>query len=125
MIKKVSGIWMDSKRAIIIASENRSNIGEFNVVATIDCDNHEDADYKNDRVEQSRESLENKKYFKAIATYVDEDDSIFIFGPGKAQEQFKNFLAEDQNFNPKDIELGTSDKISEAEMKAKVKVHFS
>jgi stalled ribosome rescue protein Dom34 len=125
MKNNVSAVWMDAKTANIFATADRSSIGEFDLIATEVCDNHDNAVFKNERVEQSRDDQEQKKYFKAIAAHVQNDDTIFIFGPGKAQEQFKNFLEDYQNFNTKQIELGTSDKISEGEMAILASNHFN
>jgi stalled ribosome rescue protein Dom34 len=124
MGKKVSGVWMDSKNAFIIASSDRTINTDYDIVAKVQCEDHEDKTFKNERVEQSRDDQEQKKYFKEIAAHISGDESIFIFGPGKAQEQFKNFLEDYQNFNSKEIELDASDKLSDSEMKAKVKYHF-
>jgi stalled ribosome rescue protein Dom34 len=122
--KKVVGVWMDYKHAVIIAAEHFAASGNFSVLEKVVCDNHDDDVFKNEKVNQSKETQELKKYFKEIAGHIDEAASIYIFGPGKSQEQFKNFLEDYQNFKNKDIELGTSDKISENQMVAKVKEHF-
>ena len=122
--KKVAGVWMDSKHAFVIANEGFSADGEYDVVSKVNCDGHDDDNYKNDRVEQSKETAELKKYFKEIANHIDEVNEIYIFGPGKSQEQFKNFLKDNQNFDQKHIELGTSDKITENQMIAQVRNHF-
>jgi stalled ribosome rescue protein Dom34 len=118
--KNQSGVWMDNNHAFIISQ----NEGSFEVTASIQCDDHEGATYKNDRVEQSKDNQETKKYFKEIAGHISDAHSIFIVGPGKAQEQFKNFLEDYQNFNTKELALGSSDKISQAEMIELVKNHF-
>ena len=122
--KKVSGVWMDSQKAYVISTANETVVGNFEIISEIESDSHEDSDYKNDRAEQSRDNHDQKKYFKAIAAALNNDQEIFVFGPGKAQEQFKNFLEDYQNFNTKNITLGTSDKLSKNEMIAKVAAHF-
>ena len=116
---------MDSRHAFVIANEGFSADGEYDVVSKVKCDGHEDDNHKNDRVEQSKESAELKKYFKELANHIDEVNEIYIFGPGKSQEQFKNFLKDNQNFDQKHIELGTSDKITENQMIAQVRNHFN
>jgi stalled ribosome rescue protein Dom34 len=115
-----TGVWMDNNNAYIIAKENEA----FAVQARITCDDHDGATYKNDRVEQSKDDQEQKKYFKEIAAQLSNADSIYIVGPGKAQEQFKHFLEDYQNFNLKDVALGSSDHLNEHEMIEKVKHYF-
>ena len=122
--KNVVGVWMDYKHAFIIATSNRKIGGDYTMVKKIECGDHEDDNYKNERVELSKDTLELKKYFKAISEEIDQNNAIFIFGPGKAQEEFKNVLKDNHQFSSKDIELGTSDKISINQMIARVKEHF-
>lgn len=122
--KKVVGVWMDHQHAFVISTSNRSKGGEYDVIHKINRSGHEEDNFKNERVELSKETLELKKYFKAIAAEIIHDDAIFIFGPGKAQEEFKNMLKDDHHFDSKDIKLGTSDKITNNQMIAKVKDHF-
>ena len=122
--KKVVGVWMDFQHAFIISTDNRTTGADYAMLKKIERDGHEDDNYKNERVELSKDKSELKKYFKAIADEIDQDHSIFIFGPGKAQEEFKNALEDNQHFASKDIVLGTSDKISVNQMVAKVKDHF-
>ena len=122
--KKVVGVCMDYQRAVVISTDSRKIGADFEKQKEIDRDGHEEEQYKNERVELSKEKLELKRYFKAIADEIDQDDAIFIFGSGKAQEEFKNFLAEMHQFSSKEIILGTSDKISVKQMIAKTKDHF-
>lgn len=122
---KVSGVWMDQKHAYVIASPDKSASGDFDIFAEVKCEDHDDDAYKNEKVNQSKETQELKKYFKEIASFIDDVQSIYIFGPGQAQEQFKNFLKDYQNFDEKEIKLGTSDKISENQMIAKTKAFFN
>jgi stalled ribosome rescue protein Dom34 len=114
------GVWMDANHAFVI-SKNENN---FSVNASINCGDHDGATFKNEHVEQSKENQEQKKYFEEIASHISNAHSIYIVGPGKAQEQFKNFLEDYQNFNAKEIALGASDKISQAEMIELVVEHF-
>jgi hypothetical protein len=48
-----------------------------------------------------------------------------IFGAGKAQEQFKNFLMEDAHFKTKKITIDSADTLTDPQMIAKVRDFFS
>jgi stalled ribosome rescue protein Dom34 len=122
--KKVIGVWMDSTQAHIIATNDGSASGEFGIIAEIKSGNHEDARYKNEKSDMAREHEDQKKFFKEIASHITDANTIFVFGPGQAQEQFHNFLDDYQNFNTKKIELGTANKLTHNEMIAKVRIHF-
>lgn len=124
MSNKVVGVWMDNKHALVVGTENRSKTGDFELIKKIECDDHEGENYKNEKVSLSREALENKKYYKEIAQEIDDCHSIYIFGPGKAQEQFKNVLEDMGQFKGKNIELGSSDKLSLNQIIDRVKAHF-
>lgn len=113
---------MDSQHAFIISSEDYTPHGEFEVKAKVKCESHKKDDYKNDRVEMTKENAELKKYFKEISNNLVEVNNVYVFGPGKAQEQFKNFL-KDQHTQMV-VELDTADGLSEHQMVAKVKKHF-
>lgn len=122
--KKVVGVCMDYQHAVVISTDSRKIGADFEKQKEIGRDGHEEEQYKNDRVELSKDKLELKRYFKAIADEIDQDDAIFIFGSGKAQEEFKNFLDDMHPFSSKEITLGTSDKINVKQMIAKTKDHF-
>jgi hypothetical protein len=122
--KKVVGVWMDHQHAFIIGTDDRTRGGEYAIIKKINRDGHEGDVYKNEHVELVKEKHEVKKYFKALVAEINNDHEIYIFGPGKAQEEFKNTLEDINSFDSKEIVLGSSDKISTAQMVARVKEHF-
>ena len=122
--KKIAGVWMDKKHAFIIGTADRNAEGDYAILKKIERELHDDEKYKNERFELAKEKLELKKYFKAISDEIEQDDVIFIFGPGKAQEELKNVLKDILKFKSKVIEIGTSDKISTNQMIARVKEYF-
>ena len=122
--KNVVGVWMDSKHAFIISTPDRKTGGKYEMLKKIEREEHSDENYKNERFELGKNTQELKKYFKAIIDEIDQDHAIFIFGPGKAQEELKNVLKDNNQFKSKEIVLGTSDKISINQMIAKVSQHF-
>jgi predicted nuclease with TOPRIM domain len=122
--KKVIGVWLNNKNAFIIGTADRKIGSEFSLLKKIDRTNHDDEHYKNERFELAKEKQELKVFYKAISEEIDSVEVIFIFGPGKAQEELKNVLKDMPKFKTKIIEMGTSDKISTHQMIARVKEHF-
>jgi hypothetical protein len=122
--KKITGVWMDNKHAFIISTANRNTGSEYAMLKKIDRETHEDEKYKNERFELAKEKMELKKYFKALADEVEKDEVIFIFGPGKIQEEFKNVLKDNHLFKSKTIEIGSSAKLSINQMITRVMEHF-
>lgn len=123
--KKVVGIWIDNTHAYLFATPNRTQNGSFAQIDKIESDDHKDDMYKNDKVELAKERQEQRKMFKEITNQINHDDVIYIFGPGKAQEQLKNHLEENAQFNNKQIELGTSGSINTKQMIDHLEKHFA
>jgi hypothetical protein len=122
--KKIVGIWMDNKQAFIISTADRKIGGEYQMLKKIERKTHTDENYKNERFELAKETQELKQYYKALTAEIDQDDAIYIFGPGKSQEEFKNILKDIHQFKTKDIVLGSSDRMTTKQMAARVKEHF-
>ena len=122
--KNVVGLWLDHKHAFIIRTADRKIGGTYEMVKKIDREVHTDENYKNEQFELAKNNAEIKKYFKAITDEIVQDHVIFIFGPGKAQEEFKNVLKDILTFKNKEIAVGKSDKLSINQMIARVVAHF-
>jgi ribosomal protein S2 len=122
--KKLIGIWLTHKNAFIIGTPDRKIGEEYTVLKKIDREVRDDENYKNERFELAKDKRELKNFFKAISDEIEHIEVIFIFGPGKAQEELKNVLKETPKFKAKIIEMGTSDKISTHQMITRVKEHF-
>jgi hypothetical protein len=122
--KKIVGVWMDYKHAFIISTENRTIGGDYLLKQKIDRSGHENDVYKNERFELAKEKAELKKFFKAISDEILLDDVLFIFGPGKSQEEFKNVLLDIHAFKTKEISIGSSAKITIKQMISMVEIFF-
>jgi hypothetical protein len=122
--KKVVGVWMDYQRAVIISTASRKATGDYGVMKEIGRGDHDGEEFKNESQDLKKDTAELKKYYKAIADEIDQDDCIYIFGPGKSQEELKNILEDHHAFRGKEIKLGTSDKMSEKQMVARVESYF-
>jgi hypothetical protein len=122
--KKIVGIWMDNKQAFIISTADRKTGGDYQMLKKIERKSHTDENYKNERFELAKDTQELKHYYKALTAEIDHDDAIYIFGPGKSQEEFKNILKDIHLFKSKEIVLGSFDKMSTKQMAARVKEHF-
>lgn len=118
--KQYAGVWMDHRHAIFITQEN----GEF----AIQEEKVEAGTYHGDKGEHAANNAEksdNRKYYKTIAAHLLKFDELFIFGAGKSQEEFLNFLHDDQHFKNKKITLGTADKLTNPQAVAKVREFFN
>ena len=118
--KQYAGVWMDHHNALFITRDN----GEFALQEEkiVAGEYHGD---KGEHAYMNAEKTDNRKYFKTIANHLLKFDEIFIFGPGKSQEEFLNFLHEDQHFKNKKITLGSAEKLTNPQTIAKVKDFFN
>jgi hypothetical protein len=123
--KKVVGIWMDQTHAFIISTSDRTpEAADFAMLKRIDRDDHSNDVYKNESAELKKNTAEIKKYHKAITDEIINDEAIYIFGPGKAQEGLKNVLKDNHQFRSKEITLGTTSKMSINQMIERVRSVF-
>ena len=72
----------------------------------------------------SAKHADTLKYFKSLSSSLSKYDEILIFGPGKLQEQFRNFLNEDAQFKHTKISLDTAEHLTDPQMIARVREYF-
>ena len=117
--KQYAGVWMDHHNAVFIPfTDGAFAIQEDKVVA---------GEYHGDKGEHAynnAEKTDNRKYFKTIASQLLKYDEIYIFGPGKSQEEFLNFLNDEKHFKNKKITLGSAEKMTDPQTVAKVRDFF-
>ncbi len=114
------GVWMDHHQAIFISSPEQN--GEFAIQQKVTAEDHhrDSSEHKSHNAERA----DQRKYFKAIGQHLTGYDEIFVFGPGKSQEEMRNFLHEDQHFKGKSIALAASDHLTDHQMVARVRDFF-
>lgn len=122
--KKVAAVWLDNEEALIIANNSGSETSsEFSVQEKVHSkESHgSGSEHSMHKSEQSN----NLKYFKSISNLLVSYEDIFLFGPGQSQEQFQNHLNEDTHFKNKKISIGSAQHLTNPQMLAKVREHFS
>lgn len=83
--KKQFGVWMDSHHATIVGKENVDN-GEFVVIGH--AKNAGAQNNSNENAANNQEISLAHKFFKEIASQMQNVDEIHITGTGQVQEQF-------------------------------------
>ena len=114
--KKHAGIWMDNRTAYIITSPNED--GTYTIQGKVKSD-----EYHGDKGEHALNNADrahSRKYHKELAQQLLNFDEILIFGPGKSQEEFRNFLNEDNHFADKKITLDSANHGTDHQMVARV-----
>jgi stalled ribosome rescue protein Dom34 len=113
-----AGIWMDHHQTILITPQD----GEFAIQQKIIADEYHG--HSGEHGAMNAEKADNRKYFKTISNLITRYDEVLIFGPGKSQEEFLNFLQGDQHFKGKKITLDTSGHVTDPQMIARVRDFF-
>jgi len=115
----IAGLWMDHHQANFITPVD----GEFSMGEKITSTEYQGK--KGEHTANNAERSDNRKYFKSIAPQLMQYDEIYLFGPGTSQEEFLNFLHEDQHFKHKKITLGTADQMTDPQLIARVRDFFA
>lgn len=114
---------MDSQNAMLISKTADLPEKEYSIQNKLKSKEYHGT--KGEHGSNNADQANGLHFFKDVANLLLPFDEIFIFGPGKAQEEFHNFLKEDSHFNNKKIIIDTAERISEAQMIAKVKTYFA
>ena len=93
--KKQFGIWMDSHQAIIVGREQVES-GGFVVLAHEKNAGRESNSNENAGNNAERALLH--KFFKEIASHMQNAEELHVTGTGQVQEQFIHFMAETPQF---------------------------
>jgi stalled ribosome rescue protein Dom34 len=135
-MKRRTGIWIDSSKAIIISLEgNKESITEID--SDIENRSHHHGEGKkgtfNGLRHGSNESqFDNKKreqtdyFMDTIIDYVKKSDELYVFGPSGAKTQLKKRILEEHLIAPEKLKaVVTSDKMTVNQMVAQVKEFYN
>ncbi|MBL7922733.1 MAG: hypothetical protein JNL88_00900 [Bacteroidia bacterium] len=136
MERKQIGVWMDHAQAHFI---HPATEGEKVTTESSDLESHlrfhgEGADgtllggfrsTNNEHHKHQREQEVMHRYFQSLQEKLMDYDEIFLFGPGTARVELHHLMKDNARFSDKRISLESADKMSENQMKAKVREHFS
>ena len=114
------GVFMDHRIALFITEENGT--AEFTLGNKIEAD--EDRSNRGEHHYNNSKRDDTRQYYKLVAHELLPYDEIFIFGPGKSQEEFINWLHTDVQFKMKQIKIGSADYVSDNQKVALVRDHF-
>lgn len=121
--KQYAGVWLDSQHAIIMAHNPENDNGDYSIHDKVSAKTYHGG--KGEHGMNNADQANMHQYFKSLASLLLKYDEILIFGPGKSQEQFVNFLKEDSNFVNKQITLDSAKHLTDPQMLAKVQDFFS
>ena len=114
---------MDSQNAMLISKTADPDSKEFSIQSKVKSKEYHGG--KGEHGSNNADQANSQHFYKDVAHMLLPFDEIFIFGPGQAQEEFHNFLKQDAHFNNKKIIIDTAERLSDAQMIAKVRAYFN
>lgn len=121
--KQYAGVWLDNQKAMIIANTLEDGSNDFTIQDKIKAAEQQGGGSEHS-MNNARHSA-NLKYFKSVSGLLTSYDEILIFGPGKSQEQFQNYLHEDTHFKNKQITIDSAGQLTDPQVIAKVRDFFA
>lgn len=119
--KKQYGVWMDSRHATIIGRANIDH-GDFIVIGHVK--NEGPDSNSNENAANHQEIALTHKFFKEIASKMQNIDEIHVTGTGQIQEEFIKFLADTPQYKNAQSTESTSNKLSDEELINLIKNNF-
>jgi len=117
------GLWMDHSRANLMAlTPNPIEIKTISSEFTNDV--REETLSKSEDIMHNKEQHKQSEFYKKLMDEIRNYEDVLIFGPTTAKSELHNLLMADHLFKKINIEVRTSDKLSEHEQKEFVKDYF-
>jgi len=107
---KQFGVWMDTQHAIVVGNED-TETGALAVLAHINGE--EVSPSPSNKNENNQKKMLQAKFFKEIATHLENATHLHATGTGQVQEQFIHYLAETPQFKNTKTEESTANKMSD------------
>lgn len=110
---KQFGVWMDSNHATIVGREH-VDTGDFVVLAQAKNDGQ--GSNSNENAANNAEKTLQQKFFKEIASHIQNAEEVHVTGTGITQEQFMHYLAETAQFKNTVAKESTSNEMSDEKL---------
>ncbi|MDH4129896.1 MAG: hypothetical protein OEV44_14150 [Spirochaetota bacterium] len=133
-MKKQTGIWVDSKKAVIVTLDNnneQTKIIESNLENRIYHDKEGDQGAfvgihhaNNEKKFEERRKHQMTNFLNEITTHITNTDEIYIFGPAETKIKLKQQIKSNKNLIEKLSKVEASDQITLNQIVAKTKDHF-
>jgi stalled ribosome rescue protein Dom34 len=107
--QKQFGVWMDTQAAIIVGKELETEV--VTVLASVKGEKV--SPNSSEKTTHNQEKSLQTKFFKEIASHLQNATYIHITGTGQAQEQFIHYLAATAQFKNTRTDESTANKMSD------------
>lgn len=113
--KKQFGIWIDGQLATIVGRDGIDS-GAFKVLAQEKSNSH--GSNSNENASNNAERTLQAKFFKEIASHMQNAEELHVTGTGQVQEQFIEFMSQTPQFKNAISNQSTSSKMSDDKLVA-------
>jgi len=120
--KKLAGLWIDGRKAIVVTNHDGQEVSEFAVRETVKADVQHGNSSEN--AANNAEQTNKAKFYKEIEKLITNSTDLYVTGPGTSQEELRNHLLETPQYKNLNIKLGTDSQLSEDQVLEEVKNHF-
>jgi stalled ribosome rescue protein Dom34 len=108
--QKQFGIWMDTHHATIVGN---GNDGSDELVIIAHVTGEDVSPTSSNKNENNQKKMLQSKFFKEIASHLENATHLHATGTGQVQEQFIHFLAATPQFKNVKTEESTANKMSD------------
>ena len=129
------GLWIDHKKAIIVAIKNDEatiKVIESNVERrvrlsggsrTATAYGPQDVASESKRDERHKHHL--SAYYNEVIRAIGDSDAILIFGPGEAKGELKKAMEKSKDLRERIVGVESADKMTQRQIAAKVRDYFA
>ncbi len=108
--QKQFGVWMDSQAAVIVGKDT-PEAEALSVLASVKGEKN--SSNSNEKTANNHQKSLQAKFFKEIATHLENATYIHVTGSGQVQEQFIHYLADTPQFKNTRTDESTTNKMSD------------
>jgi len=122
-MKKIVGLWIDHKKAVIVFGAGKD--AEIKRISSNIAKHHRQSGVSTpaDDVRQRELTGQLNSFYDEVVSRIHDAESILILGPGEAKGELRKRLKR-VNLSRRVVGIETSDKMTDAQIVAKVREHF-
>ncbi len=113
--QKQFGVWMDTQRAVIVGKAAPDS-ESVSIIASVTGE--QSSPNSSEKTAHNQEKSLQTKFFKEIATHLQNATYIHVTGTGQVQEQFLHYLADTPQFKNTRTDESTNNKMREDKLVA-------
>ena len=119
-MSKNVGLWIDHHKAVIVSVAGED---EQTKIIHSDIESRGQSGNRADDSKLNALTHDLNIYYGQVIDYLDDAESVFIFGPGEAKGELEKSMAKDYH-GDRVVTIETTDRMTDPQIVEKVKKHF-